>query len=93
MKKLRPEVEKCLKSHLSGRHGVTDLIDDIFISFYNVTDDEFDFMLEHANDDEVQLVVDALGDMNGNIAPFSTKRQALIVRNSYLEKFNSLEHI
>ena len=91
MKNLRPEVVECLKSSRPGMHGVTDLIDDLFLTFYNITDDEFDFMLEHATDEEIAIVTDAMGDMDGNTASFSLRRQALILRNSYLERFATLK--
>ncbi len=56
MKVLRPEVQACLKSNQPGKHGMFDLMDDMFLSFYNVTDDEFDFMLEHATEEEQQII-------------------------------------
>lgn len=90
MKNLRPEVEKCLKSSNPGMHGVTDLLDDLFLAFYNITDEEFDYMLEHVSDEENHLIVDALGTEDGP-APFSVRRQALILRNLYVERFGTLK--
>jgi hypothetical protein len=90
MKKLRPEVEECLKSHRPGMHGIGDLVDDMFLAFYNVTDDEFDYMLEQATDEELNLITDALGNDEGP-ATFSIRRNALELRNFYVRKFGNLE--
>ena len=91
MKILRPEVEECLKSHRPGMHGVTDLLDDVFLAFYNVTDDEFDYILEQATDNEIDLLTNSLGSRDGESAPFSVRRKALELRNFYLRKFGNLE--
>lgn len=93
MKNLRPEVEKCLKSHRPGMHGITDLFDDLFITFYNITDDEFNYILEQATDDEIGILSEALGGMDSDepkAAPFAVRRQALELRNFYLRKFGNL---
>lgn len=85
MKVLRPEAEACLKSHRPGKHGITDLIDDMIIAGFNITDDEFDFICEHASDEELsQFTI-------GENASFTEKRKALEVRNTYLNLFNSQE--
>jgi hypothetical protein len=91
MKNLRPEVKECLKSHQAGMHGVTDLLDDIYLTFYNLTDEEFDFMLEHATDEEMSIIANAALGNGERAASFSLRRQALILRNSYLEKFGTLK--
>jgi hypothetical protein len=88
MKVLRPEVQACLKSHQPGKHGVFDLVDDIFLSFYNVTDNEFDFMLDHATDEEVQVIAEA-----ANSSSFTLKRKSLEIRNRYLKLFNGTDGI
>jgi dihydroxyacetone kinase len=94
MKKLRLEVQKCLKSLQPGAHGVFDLFDDIFIAFYNITDNEFDYICEQAKDDEIAILVNALGKVNDNeftTAPFSVRRNSLELRNFYIRKFSNLE--
>lgn len=88
MKVLRPEVQECLKSHLPGKHGVFDLMDDLFLSLYNITDEEFDFMLQHATDEEEQIIVQAIDSES-----FSVKRKSLEIRNKYLKLFNGTDGI
>lgn len=88
MKVLRPEVQACLKSHLSGQHGVFDLMDDLFLSLYNITDEEFDFMLQNATDEEEQIIVEAIDSES-----FSVKRKSLEIRNKYLKLFNGTDGI
>lgn len=91
MKNLRPEVQECMKINRPGMHGMDDLMDDLFLTFYNVTDEEFDYILEQATDEEVSILADALGSINGEPASFSVRRQALTLRNFYLEKFGTLK--
>ena len=88
MKVLRPEVQACLKSHLPGKHGMFDLMDDMFLSAYNVTDDEFDFMLEHATEEEDQIIAEAIDSSS-----FTLKRKSLEIRNKYLKLFNGTDGI
>jgi tRNA pseudouridine-54 N-methylase len=88
MKVLRPEVQECLKSHLPGKHGMFDLMDDLFLSAYNVTDNEFDFMLEHATEEEKEIIVEAVDSDS-----FSLKRKSLEIRNKYLKLFNGTDGI
>jgi hypothetical protein len=88
MKVLRPEVQACLKTHLPGEHGIFDLMDDLFLSVYNITDDEFDFMLEHATEDEEQIIAEAVDS-----GSFTLKRKSLEIRNKYLKLFNGTDGI
>ncbi len=88
MKVLRPEVQACLKSNQPGQHGVFDLMDDMFLSFYNLTDNEFDFMLEHVTEEEEQIIVQAIDSES-----FSLKRKSLEIRNKYLKLFNGTDGI
>jgi hypothetical protein len=90
MKNLRPEVQQCLKSVRPGMHGITDLFDDLFLGYYNVTDDELDYILDRATNEEIQLISDALGDDEGPAA-FSLRRKALVLRNYYLNEYRNLE--
>lgn len=85
MKQLRPEAEACLKSHRPGKHGITDLIDDMLIAGFNITDDELDFICEMASDEELSQF--AIGEN----ASFAERRKALEVRNKYLKLFNTQE--
>ena len=89
MKVLRPEVQACLKTHQVGKNiGMFDLMDDMFLSFYNLTDDEFDFMLEHVTEEEEQIIVQAIDSES-----FSVKRKSLEIRNKYLKLFNGTDGI
>jgi hypothetical protein len=38
MKILRPEVLKCVKYNVPGKLGALDLIDDLFVMSFNITD-------------------------------------------------------
>lgn len=82
MKILRPEVQACLKSGRPGKHGITDLLDDLMLSSFNITDDEFDFICENAEESEVNAIV------LPEDAPFAERRKAIQIRNKYLELFN-----
>jgi len=83
MKVLRPEVTACLKSTLPGKHGITDLMDDMMIAGFNITDDEFDFICENAEESELNAIV------LPEEASFSERRKALEIRNKYLDLFNN----
>lgn len=83
MKVLRPEVNACLKSGKPGMHGITDLMDDMMISSFNITDDEFDFICENAEESELNAIVLPDG------ASFSERRKAIEIRNKYLTLFNN----
>jgi hypothetical protein len=83
MKVLRPEVQACLKSGKPGMHGITDLMDDMMISSFNITDDEFDFICENAEESELNAIVLPEG------ASFSERRKAIEIRNKYVELFNN----
>lgn len=65
-----------------------DLMDDLFLSAYNVTDNEFDFMLEHATEEEKEIIVEAVDSDS-----FSLKRKSLEIRNKYLKLFNGTDGI
>ena len=88
MKVLREEVQACLKSSLPGEHGMFDLMDDLFLSAYNITDDEFDFMLEHVTEEEEEIIAKAVDSDS-----FSLKRKSLEIRNKYLKLFNGTDGI
>lgn len=89
MKVLRPEVIKCLKSHTPGAHGLNDLMDDMFLSALNMTDNEFDFMLENLSEDENEFISVIFEDD----ASFSDKKKMLEIRNNYLKLFNERDGI
>ena len=82
MKKLRPEVE----ADINGP-GIFALIDRVFTSAFNITLDELDFFCTEMSDAELRVMVDAT-PLN-EIAPFGIRREALEVRNLYLEKYKN----
>lgn len=90
MKNLRPEVKECLQLLQPGMHGMDDMLDDLFVSFYNITLDEYDYICEQANDNEIKILTEALGSLKGVSAPFSVRRNALELRNFYVRKFHNL---
>jgi len=49
MKILRPEVEK----ELVGGGGLYDLFDNIVKTLFNITNDEYDFIIENSTDSEI----------------------------------------
>ena len=81
MKKLRPEVESCIK--MSG--GITDLFDGLILSLFNITDEEYDFICENASDEEIDKFIGALGYKES--VPFRTRRNALEIRNKYVKEY------
>lgn len=87
MKILRPEVLKCVKYNVPGKLGALDLIDDLFVMSFNITDDEFNFICANANSDEIEMLVDAVSGAEDSLQLFTKIRKALEVRNKYLEVF------
>ena len=87
MKILRPEVLKCVKYNVPGKLGALDLIDDLFVMSFNITDDEFNFICANANSDEIEILVDSVSGAENSVQLFTKIRKALEVRNKYLEVF------
>ena len=85
MKNLRQEVI------IKGHGGLHDAFDDVFKAAYNITDDEYDFIVGETTNEELDIIVEAMGNMNGSKATFSVKRQALEIRNKYLKLKNETE--
>ena len=87
MKILRPKVLKCVKYNVPGKLGALDLIDDLFVMSFNITDDEFNFICANANSDEIEMLVEAVSGAEDSLQLFTKIRKALEVRNKYLEVF------
>lgn len=79
MKKVREEI------HFKGAGGILDAFDDFVKGLYNITDDEYDFLAEKMNDEEMEIFVNILGRTK---VSFSEKRKALEIRNKYLTQYN-----
>jgi hypothetical protein len=84
MKNLRPEVQESLR----GCGGLYDIFDDLIKTFYNITDDEYDYIADNASDDELHIFLSALGGLE-KPSTFTERRKGLIMRNHYIEKYNS----
>jgi hypothetical protein len=84
MKILRPEVEQCIR----GCGGLHDAFDDLIKTFYNITDDEYDYIADNTSDDELSIFISALGGLK-KPSTFAERRQGLVMRNHYIEKYNS----
>jgi hypothetical protein len=87
MKILRPEVLKCIKYNIPGKHGALELVDDLFLMSFNVTDEEFNFICANANSEEIEILVDSVSGTENSLQLFTKIRKALVVRNKYLEVF------
>lgn len=84
MKILRKEI------HLVTEGDMLDLIDNVIKAGFNITDEELDFICETATDEEVEVITAALGTIDEG-STFSERRSALIIRNKYLDLFNTKE--
>ena len=83
MKRLRPEASACIKGH----GGIDTAIDDVIISAYNITDDEYDTICEMASDEELGVFLDPL--FNASAASFTSIREGLKIRNKYVEYYRN----
>jgi hypothetical protein len=81
MKILRPEVEACI---VNGG-GMQDMFDNVIKVLFNITDDEYDFIAENANDDEITVFLTALGNIEAG-SSFTERRRALELRNRLLDR-------
>ena len=83
MKSLNPEIK------LANSGGVFDLMDNVMKVGFNITDAQYDFICEEATDEDLDKLAEVL--FNNNKATFTERREALIVRNKYVELFSSKE--
>lgn len=83
MKKLREEIQ------FKSEGGLNDLIDNQVKAAYNITDEEYDYIAEKMNEEELSIFVDGCGLGNSNeTISFSTIKEALKIRNKYLKQYN-----
>jgi hypothetical protein len=87
MKILRPEVLKCIKHNVPGKHVVFDLVNDLFLMSFNLTDEEFNIICANASGEKNDILVDAVSGAENSLQLFTQIRKALVVRNKYLEVF------
>ena len=83
MKKLREEIQ------FKSEGGINDLMDNQVKSAYNITDEEYDYIVEVMSDEELSIFVDGCGLGDSDVS-FSTIRQALEIRNKYLKEYNEI---
>ena len=79
MKTVRPEVE----TKNSG--GIFDLFDNMIKLAFNITDEEYDLIVENCSEEEIDKLVTAFGKMD-TPSTFAERRAALEVRNTYLKQ-------
>ena len=76
--------------HLATEGDMLDLIDNVIKAGFNITDEELDFICETATDEEVDVITAAIGTIDVG-STFSERKSALILRNKYLDLFNTKE--
>jgi hypothetical protein len=79
---LREEVSK----GMPGSGGMLDLFDMMVYTFYNITSDEYDVILENATDEELDDFVVAMGGLEEN-STISEVKKGISVRNKYVEYY------
>ena len=85
MKILRPEVIACLR----GGESLMDVINNLMLSSYNITEDEMNFILIYSDNDEHEIFMDGI-DGFSNLSTFTQKRLALEIRNKYIDLYNEI---
>jgi hypothetical protein len=75
MKILKPEIQ------LKNKGGLTDLIDNVMKSAYNITDEEYDYICENATDEELDYFTTGVEGSD-----FSSRKKALEIRNKYIQQ-------
>lgn len=83
MKKLRSEVIECLKD----RENLTNVIDDMIMTTYNITENEMNFIYRYSDNGEHEIFMDGIDGVS-NVSTFTQKRMALVIRNKYLDIYN-----
>lgn len=83
MKKLRSEVIECLK----GGENLINVIDDMIMTTYNITEDEMNFIYRYSDNGEHEIFMDGIDGVS-NVSTFTQKRMALEIRNKYLDIYN-----
>lgn len=59
--------------------GIFDLFDDVMKGAFNLNDEEYDYICEHATDEEIGILI-----IEKPI--FSQRRQMIAIRNKYLKQ-------
>lgn len=85
MKKLRKEVDECLNGVNGDFIGMMDIL---YCTAFNITIDEIEKISELLSDDELNILVSGLDTLNKK-STFTEKRNALELRNKYVEYYKS----
>lgn len=83
MKILRPEVEACIVE----TPDFYKFIDNLILTLFNITNDEYDYIAENATEDDLQIFIGALGT-DEIASTFTQRRLSLELRNRMLAEFN-----
>lgn len=68
-----------------GQGGLGDIFDDAMKGTWYITDDEYDFILEHASDEELDLI------LPNEKSTLSDLKKGIRYVNDMLVKYNELE--
>jgi hypothetical protein len=90
MKKLRLEVIESLAKHFprNVRREIFSLIDEIYMTGYNITQEEFCYICSEVTIEERDIMNHAIGLESEIPTSFTTRKLALQIRNKYLENFH-----
>jgi hypothetical protein len=83
MKILRPEVEACIVETAD----FFEFMDNLILTLFNITNDEYDYIIANATDEDLQVFVAALGT-DEKASTFTQRRLSLELRNRMLVEFN-----
>ncbi len=81
MKNLRKGIQ------LKTGGGLLDLFDNYIKTAYNITDEEYNYILENIVDEDIPIFVNGLNlFLNNKKSTFIMIKKGLIIRNKYLAK-------
>jgi hypothetical protein len=83
MKNIRSEIE------FRSDGSIFSIFDDVVKHAYNITDDEYDYIAENMTDSELSIFLDIIRDETTKRSSFTDRRNALMIRDKYLNKFNN----
>lgn len=66
-----------------NKGGLFDLFDNGFKETFRVNDNEYDYIIENATDEELGLL------LSGDEIPFTKRKQLLIMIDKYLKQLNN----
>ena len=87
MKILRPEVNACIQPV----DGLQDMFDNVIKVLFNITDEEYDFIVANATDADIEVFLKALGSI-GISSTFAERRLALELLREKLILFKNTKN-